>query len=162
MKRYYYHYELVGILLSLVASYIGGRLTRPAIESGYYDTLIKSSLNPPDIVFPIVWTILFVLMGIGIGRIWRSVDSFVHTPFQTGLFIGQLGLNIAWSYLFFAIHQPILSFFEIIPFTLLIAFIAIDFYKIDKIAGLCYVPYALWVGFASYLNYFIVMNNPFS
>ena len=127
MKRYYYQYETVGILLSLIASYIGGRLTRPAIDSGYYATLIKSSLNPIDIAFPIVWTLLFILMGIGIGRIWRSADSFVHTPFETGLFITQLCLNVMWSYLFFVLKQPILSFFEIIPFCLLIVFITIFF-----------------------------------
>jgi tryptophan-rich sensory protein len=159
MKRYYYHYELAGVFLSLIASYIGGKLTRPAIESGYYDTLIKSSLNPPEMTFPIVWTILFILMGIGIGRIWRNADSFVHTPIETGLFFIQLGMNILWSYLFFTLKQPILSFLEIVPFFFLIAFIALHYYKIDKIAGLCYLPYALWVGCASYLNYFIVVNN---
>ncbi len=159
MRRYYYHYETVGILISLFASYIGGKLTRPALENGYYDTLVKSSLNPPDIIFPIVWTILFVLMGIGMGRVWRSADSFVHTPLETGLFLTQLGFNILWSYLFFALHQPILSFFEIIPFWLLIAFTAYQFSKTDTMAGICYVPYVLWVGFAVYLNYFIVVNN---
>jgi benzodiazapine receptor len=159
MRRYYYHYEIIGVLFALCASYIGGQLTRPALESGYYDTLIKSSLNPPEMTFPIVWTILFILMGIGIGRIWRSVDSFVHTPFETGLFFTQLGFNILWSYLFFSLKQPTLSFFEIIPFFLLIVFIVVQYTKTDRIAGLCYLPYAIWVGFASYLNYFIVMHN---
>jgi translocator protein len=159
MKRYYYQYESVGVLLSLIASYIGGQLTHPAIESGYYDTLIKSSLNPPEITFPIVWTILFILMGIGIGRIWRLSDSFTDTPFETGLFITQLGLNILWSYLFFVLKQPMLSFFEIIPFCLLLGFITKHYYKVDKWAGICYIPYTLWVGFASYLNYFIVVHN---
>ena len=159
MKRCCYHYEFVGIFLSLIASYIGGQLTRPAIESGYYDTLIRSPLNPPEIIFPIVWTILFILMGIGIGRIWRTADSFVHTPIETGLFFVQLSMNILWSYLFFTLKQPILGFLEIVPFFFLIVFIAWHYYKIDKIAGLVYVPYAVWVGFACYLNYFIVVHN---
>jgi tryptophan-rich sensory protein len=149
----------VGILVSLFTSYIGGQLTRPAIDSGYYNTLIKSSLNPPEIIFPIVWTILFILMGIGIGRIWRSSDSFLHNPFETGLFFIQLSLNILWSYLFFTLRQPILSFLEIVPFCLLLGFITKNYYYIDKKAGICYVPYVLWVGFAVYLNYFIVVNN---
>lgn len=159
LSNFFYPYEFVGVLLSLLASYVGGIFSRVGIQSGYYDSLIKSSINPPDITFPIVWTILYVFMGIGIGRIWRYHDSFLHTPLETGLFILQLGMNVFWTFLFFYAEQPVLGFFEIIPFLLLLIFICGLFFKTDKIAGFCYVPYVLWVSLAGYLNYFIVMNN---
>ena len=97
--------------------------------------------------------------GAPLSFVWRSADSFIHTPLETGLFFTQLGFNILWSYLFFYLKQPILSFLEIIPLWFLIIYTTYKFYKADVLAGLCYLPYVIWVVLAVYLNYFIAVHN---
>lgn len=123
----------------------------------WYQNMQKPSLTPPNIVFPIVWNILFVLMGIAA---WRVSGREQGVSFALGLFVAQLGLNILWSYLFFGIHRPDLALIEIIILWLAILGTSNAFFKIDKIAGILILPYLAWVSFAIYLNYsFIQLNN---
>lgn len=118
----------------------------------------KPSLTPPDVAFPIVWNILFVLMGVAAWRVWKKREK--SASFALGLFITQLGLNIFWSYLFFGIHRPDLALIEISILWLVILSTLGSFFKIDKVAGILMFPYIVWVSFAIYLNYtFVQLNN---
>lgn len=124
----------------------------------WYQSLEKSSLTPPNIVFPVVWNILFILMGIAAWCIWGKREQGVS--FALFLFIVQLLLNILWSYLFFGIHRPDLALIEIIILWIVILFTVIAFFKADKVAGVLMLPYLAWVSFAIYLNYsFVQLNN---
>lgn len=124
----------------------------------WYAGLKKSSLTPPNIVFPIVWNFLFVLMGFAAWRVWGKRNQGVMLAL--GLFFMQLGLNILWSYLFFGIHRPDLALIEIIFLWFAIFVTLLVFYKIDHLAGLLLTPYLAWVSFAIYLNYaFVQLNN---
>ncbi|MEJ2116339.1 MAG: tryptophan-rich sensory protein [Gammaproteobacteria bacterium] len=99
---------IVWIALCLSAGFIGALFS----PGEWYQSLEKSSLTPLDIAFPIVWNILFILMGVAAWRVWlrRSQDTF----FALLLFIIQLGLNMLWSYLFFGLQRPGLALIEII------------------------------------------------
>ena len=116
----------------------------------WYQGLIKSDLNPPGYVFGIVWPILYLLMGI---TAWRTFEIIKN------LFYVQLFLNAIWSWLFFSFHLPLISLIDIWLLIYININIAYKVLKIDKLAGLLYVPYILWLLFASYLNLFIVINN---
>ena len=116
----------------------------------WYQGLIKSDLNPPGYVFGIVWPILYLLMGI---TAWRTFEIIKN------LFYIQLFLNAIWSWLFFSFHLPLISLIDIWLLIYLNIKIILNVLKIDKLAGLLYTPYILWLLFASYLNLFIVMNN---
>jgi len=124
----------------------------------WYQDLEKSSLTPRNIVFPFVWNILFVLMGIAAWSVWKKREQGVG--FALSLFMIQLVLNILWSYLFFGIHRPDLALIEIIVLWSVILLTIIIFFRIDKCAGILMLPYLAWVSFAIYLNYsFVQLNN---
>ena len=116
----------------------------------WYQGLIKSDLNPPGYVFGIVWPILYLLMGI---TAWRTFEIIKN------LFYIQLFLNAIWSWLFFSFHLPLISLIDIWLLIYVNIKIVFKVLKMDKLAGLLYTPYILWLLFASYLNLFIVMNN---
>ena len=116
----------------------------------WYQGLIKSDLNPPGYVFGIVWPILYLLMGI---TAWRTFGIIKN------LFYVQLFLNAIWSWLFFSFHLPLISLIDIWLLIYININIVYKALKIDKLAGLLYVTYILWLLFASYLNLFIVINN---
>ena len=116
----------------------------------WYQGLIKSDLNPPGYVFGIVWPILYLLMGI---TAWRTFEIIKN------LFYVQLFLNAIWSWLFFSFHLPLISLIDIWLLIYINIKIVLKVLKLDKLAGLLYAPYILWLLFASYLNLFIVINN---
>ena len=139
--------------LCLLAGFIGSFFG----PGEWYLSLRKSSLTPPNIVFPIVWNILFVLMGIAAWRISEKQQKIIS--FALTLFLIQLIFNILWSYLFFGMRRPDLALVEILVLWIFILSATIVFYKIDKMAGTLLMPYLVWVGFACYLNYSIYSLN---
>lgn len=121
-----------------------------------YETLKQPLFAPPGIVFPIVWTILYVLMGVSYGILKTNnktsdeIDSIYYL---------QLGVNALWSIFFFIFKWRLFSFLWII---LLAAFVIImikRFYEKNKLAGLLQIPYIIWIAFASYLNIAIYILN---
>lgn len=141
------------IVLAEVAGIIGSLFTTPAIP-GWYATLTKPTLTPPNWVFGPVWTILFALMGIALYLVLSKRTTTQKTLWRMGvIFFGiQLVLNIGWSLLFFRLQNPLLAFIELIALWLAILATTIIFYKTSKPAGWLLLPYLLWVAFAGYLN----------
>lgn len=138
----------VFLFFPLVLGSIGGFLT----DSSSYNTLIKPVLSPPGIVFPIVWTILYLLMGISSYLIYKNKGNLK-------IFYLQLILNSIWTLIFFNLKEYLLSFIWIIILILLVGIMIYDFYKINKKAALIQIPYLLWLIFASYLSYSIYILN---
>ncbi|HOP27388.1 MAG TPA: tryptophan-rich sensory protein [Candidatus Sabulitectum sp.] len=135
----------VWIAVSLSAGFIGSRF--PPGE--WYQGLEKPSWNPPSWVFGPVWTLLYILMGIAVWLVWKE------RGFSAGvyLFIAQLVLNAVWSWLFFGLNRPDLAFYEILVLWVLILATMIVFWRVRPAAGALFVPYILWVSFASVLNH---------
>lgn len=147
----------ISIAIPLLAGFIGSLFTNPSLESGWYDTLNKPSLVPPSWVFPVVWTSLFILMGMAFYLIWKKAK---HPQKRLAylLFATQLILNVWWSNLFFYLQRPAWALMEIIVLWLTILWTMLVFKKIDRRAGWLLLPYLLWVTFAIYLNYSIVLG----
>ena len=124
----------------------------------YSETVIQAPLSPPSIVFPIVWTILFALMGIGAARIYQAPASDVRTR-SLFLFWLQLAFNFFWSIIFFNLQNFGFAFVWIIALWVLILFMILSFNKIDKLAARLQIPYLIWVTFAAYLNFSVWMLN---
>lgn len=129
------------------------------IVSGFmdYNMLQKPFLAPSGIVFPIVWTILYVLMGISYGILKSNdlVDSEINL-----IYYAQLFFNALWSIFFFVFKWRLFAFIWIIALAILVILMIIKFYNKNKIAGLLQIPYLLWVLFASYLNLgFYILNR---
>lgn len=148
----------IGILFWVGFCLFAGLVGSQFEPGEWYESLNKSSLTPPNIVFPIVWNILFVLMGISVWLVWKSKLGKSKIIAIT-IFITQLIFNIFWSYLFFGINRPDLALIEIITLWLLILITFIIFYRVSRLSGVLITPYLLWVTFAIYLNYSIVSLN---
>ena len=141
------------ILLPVLIGGIIGLIISSSID---YNQLVKPLLAPPSIVFPIVWTILYILMGISYARleIEGKTDSKIKIIYYLQLFV-----NAMWSILFFSLDLKLFSFIWIILLDILVITMIYLFYKKDKIAGLLQIPYLIWILFASYLNLAVYLLN---
>ena len=143
----------IPVLLCLAVGAISSYIQTPALRS-WYPTLAKSPLTPPDIVFPIVWTILYIMIGISIGRLIVVGDMSI-----VRLWIFQLLVNFLWSIGFFALRSPILGLITILILDVLVFAYTLSAFSSDKIAGWLFVPYMLWLLFATYLTGYVYLNN---
>jgi benzodiazapine receptor len=135
---------------------LGQWATFPNLEP-WYAGLLKASFNPPNWVFGPVWTTLYVLMGFALWRVLRSDTPLKRVAVL--LFYLQLLLNAAWSWMFFAGHNPAAGLVNIIPQWCIIVATVAAFRRIDRIAGFCLMPLVVWVGFATVLNFEIWRLN---
>src|SRR5690606_24204141 len=126
----------------------------PEIE-GWYRTIEKPSWNPPGWIFGPVWTTFYILMAV---VVWRPA-GFAAAAMPLSLFAVQLVLNIAWSWIFFGLHQPGWAFAQIVLLWLAIAATTAAFYRSSPVAGSMMLPYLAWVSFASVLNFTIWRMN---
>ena len=129
------------------------------ITSGFndYETLQKPFLSPPGIVFPIVWTILYILMGVSYGILKDNnlVDEEIDRIYYL-----QLAVNALWSIFFFVLKWRLFSLLWIIVLAILVIIMIKRFYDKNKVAGLLQIPYLLWIIFATYLNTgFYILNR---
>jgi len=146
---------VISVFIALAIGFLSGIVTSRGMPA--YEQLMKPSLNPPSIVFPIVWPILYILMGIGAAIIWKSTDETRETALSIYAF--QLAFNAIWSIFFFGFGTYLLSFIWLILLWILILMMIVSFYRIKPIAGLIQIPYLLWVSFAGYLNFAIWQLN---
>jgi tryptophan-rich sensory protein len=142
------------IWLSLSAGLVGARFQPGA----WYDDLVKPDWTPPGAVFPLVWTTLYVLMGVAAFRVWWR-HGFRNARLALGLFVLQLVLNAAWSWLFFGLHAIGAAFagINLLWATIVATFLA--FRPRDVLAARLLLPYLIWVGFAAVLNFTIWRLN---
>ncbi len=118
-----------------------------------YAALQKPPLSPPSWVFPIVWTLLYMMMGIASYLVMRSGADLKLINRALLFYAIQLALNFFWSILFFKHGLYLWAFFEIVAMWAVIIVTAVDFFRTSKTAGLLMVPYVLWTTFAAYLNF---------
>ena len=141
------------ILVPVIIGGVIGLVTSNAID---YNSLEKPILSPPGILFPIVWTILYILMGISYGILKSNnlVDEKVRRIYYLQLFF-----NALWSVIFFVLKWRLFSFIWIILLDILVIVMIYRFYKKNKVSGLLQIPYLIWVLFATYLNLSIYLLN---
>ena len=137
-------------ILVILTSVIGSLANIYISSDDWYSSLIKSSLNPPSFVFGIVWPILYVLMGIIAYKLAHKIAP---------IFIMQLVLNAAWSWIFFYFHAPIIALLDIGLLIYLNQRILMIIKKESGALYFLYLPYILWLLFAAFLNASIVFLN---
>jgi len=158
-------------LVTVVVAVIGG--TFSSLGMTWYDTeLIRPVLNPPKWIFPVAWNIIFVLTTISALITWnkryienrfllvfKKKEIDVIFLFVVGLFIANAVFNVLWSLLFFTLHQISLALFEMVILEITTLLIMGLLWNRSKLASLLLLPYAVWVGFATYLTFQIVLLN---
>lgn len=143
----------ISILLPVIVGVVVGLITSPSIMYSY---LVKPTLSPPNYLFPILWTILYILMGFSYGRlkVLGINDDKIDTIYYMQLFV-----NAMWSFFFFTFDWKLFSFIWILLLDILVFIMIYCFYKKNKLAGLLQIPYLIWIIFASYLNFATYLLN---
>lgn len=148
---------LLCLSVPLLTGALSAFLTRNAMEQ--FERLRKPPLSPPGWLFPVVWTILYLMMGAASYLVRRSGGPRRAVSEALTLYGVQLGFNFLWAILFFDMGRYLFAFFWLAALWLLILAAALRFYRLSKPAGYLMVPYLLWVAFAGYLNLGIYLMN---
>ena len=141
------------ILLPVILGGIVGFIISSFID---YNSLQKPPLAPPSILFPIIWTTLYILMGVSYGILKSKglTDEKINRIYYI-----QLAINLLWPIFFFILKWRLFAFFWIILLDIAVLIMIRRFYQKDKLAGLLQIPYLLWSLFATYLNLGIFLLN---
>lgn len=147
----------VWILIAEAVGALSGWLSREGMEV-YSQTVTQPPLSPPMWLFPVVWGILYALMGIGAARIWMAPES-PERKRGLNLFVAQLVVNFFWSPIFFNLQAFGFAFVWLLLLWALVASMIWTFYKVDPLAAWLQVPYLIWLTFAAYLNLAVWLIN---
>ena len=147
------------LVLCLGVGGVTGSVTSAEIPT-WYAGLVKPSWTPPNWAFPVVWTLLYFLMGIALWLLWDRAPAGSARTSAIALFFAQLAFNAAWSPVFFSLHQTKLALGIIVLLALLIAATILAARRCQPTAALLLSPYFIWVAYAATLNAGIVAMNP--
>ncbi|WP_409660498.1 TspO/MBR family protein [Sphingomonas parapaucimobilis] len=159
LRMSFLRWAVVIVPLILLLGFASGRVVPSGSDNGWYMALTKPELNPPGWVFPVMWTTLYIMIGLALAII-------VHARGARGrgvaiaLFVVQFLLNLSWTPLFFGAHKVRLALFVIIAILLLSIATTVAFSRIRKGAAWLMVPYLVWLSFAGVLNWRIDQLNP--
>lgn len=148
---------IVCLALPLIIGGLSALLSGPGME--LFASLEQPPLSPPGWLFPVVWTLLYLMMGLASCLVLESGGERKQISAALTLYGVQLAVNFFWSIFFFNMQLYLFSFFWLVLLWCLIFATLISFYRLSKPAGLLLVPYLLWVTFAGYLNLAIALLN---
>ena len=148
MKKINWKLLIIAFILVHIIAFVGSRFT---VTGEWYES-IKPGITPPNFIFPIAWTILFILISVSFYFVLVSKKGKLRNK-AIIFFIVNLFLNGLWSYLFFTLQSPILAFFELILLWISILLMIYYSNKLNKTASYLLIPYLLWVSFAGILNF---------
>ena len=141
---------LVWILIAEAVGLLSGLLSMDGARE-FGQTIAQPPLSPPAAVFPVVWSILYGLMGVSAARIWMTGDSPMRSR-GLNLFVAQLVVNFFWSLIFFNLQAYGFAFFWLLLLWVLVVWMILTFRKVDSLAAWLQIPYLLWLTFAAYLS----------
>lgn len=146
------------IILTLAVGALSALFTMGNMD--IYDDIVKPPIAPAGYIFPIVWTILYTLMGISVANIIiKGREKGTNILGAVGIYIIQLAVNFFWSIIFFNFRAFLFSFAWLLLLWFLIINMIFKFYRISSLSAYINIPYFLWVTFAAYLNFMIYILN---
>ncbi len=148
---------IFSVAVPLVVGGVSAWLTRAGQQE--FETITQPPLTPPSWVFGVVWTILYILMGIAYYRVGQSMASVGEKKRFQYLYTAQLFFNFFWSLIFFNLQTYVFAFFWLLALWALILWMLFTVQEIDRPAFWCLVPYFIWVTFAAYLNLGVAILN---
>ena len=148
---------LFWIILCEAVGILAGMFSKDGMEQ-YLQTVTQPSFAPPPAIFPVVWAVLYALMGVGMARVWLYGVVPEKLTAQN-LFVAQLILNFFWPLIFFNVMAFGFAFLWIILLWILVLAMLLAFWRQDTLAGFLQLPYLLWITFAAFLNFTVWMQN---
>ena len=152
-------WALVTVPLLLLLGFASSRIAPAGADNRWYVALAKPAGTPPDWVFPVVWSALYVMMGLALAMILHARGSRLR-GIAILLFVVQFLLNLVWSPLFFGAHQVETALIVMIAMFVAALLTMLVFARIRVVAGLLLLPYLVWLAYAGYLNWEIGRLNP--
>lgn len=146
---------LVCLVIPILVGIVSGILFFSSMND--FTNLTKPPLSPPDFVFPVVWTILYILMGISFYLVF--INTSKNRKEAISFYALQLAFNFLWPLLFFSFKLYLFAFVWLLILLILVILMYVYFYKVDKIAAYLQIPYIIWLIFAGYLNFGIYFLN---
>lgn len=159
LRASFARWALVLVPLILLLGFMSGRLVDSGPGNAWFDALEKPALYPPPATFGIVWSILYVLMGIALTMVVTARGAPGRGA-AIGAFVVQLALNLCWSPLFFAAHRIVEAFYLICVLDVAVLVTIVLFWRVRRPAALLLLPYLAWVTFAALLNWQFLQANP--
>ncbi|SCW39110.1 TspO and MBR related proteins [Sphingobium faniae] len=159
LRLAYLRWALVTVPAVLFLGLLSGKLANSGYANRWFAALAKPDLIPPAWLFPVAWTLLYILMALALAMVLHARGASGR-GIAIALFLVQFALNLIWSPLFFRAHQVGHALVLILVLSLLVAVTTALFWRIRRAAGLLLLPYLLWLAFASYLNYEVGRLNP--
>ena len=147
--------EIISLLIPLVGGFLSGLVSMGGMKE--FNSLIKPILSPPGFIFPIVWTILYVLMGIGSYLVYNENDYL--SSYSLKIYAINLFVNFLWSPIFFGLNLRLFALIWIILLVFIVIYMIYSFYKVNKKAAYLQIPYLVWCLFATYLNLAFYLLN---
>lgn len=148
---------IISIIIPLAVGGVSALLTMDGMR--FFKLMQKPPLSPPDWLFPVAWTALYILMGIAAYLVFVSNASQVRRGRALTFYALQLGMNFFWSIIFFTLEMHLTAFVWLVGMWLMIAVCTVLFYHIDNRAGRLMLPYLAWTTFAGYLNMGVFLLN---
>ena len=147
------------LLINIAIPLAIGGISSLIVNNGFdnYSAVTKPSLSPPPWIFPVVWTILYILMGVSTYLIYVKDKNLNRNAFT--IYAVQLALNFLWPIFFFGFDAYLLSFIILVLLLVFVVAMIINFYRENKLAGLLQIPYLIWLLFAAYLNFSVFLLN---
>lgn len=150
---------LVVLLVVLVVGGVGDQLT---VLDEWYDALRQPWFKPPDWLFPIGWTIIYLFTGTSAVLAWQRAPSTALRAWLLWTHLASAAINILWSFLFFTLQRPDWSLYEVVVLWLSVAMLTVISFRCDRTAGWLMMVYLAWVTFAGTMNWAVVdLNGPF-
>ncbi len=159
LRASFLRWALVFVPLVVLLGFVSGRVAGSGPGNPWFDALTKPSLYPPPAEFGIVWTVLYVMMGIAAAMIGAARGASGR-GIALALFFGQLALNLAWTPLFFGMHQISRALYLLIALDVAVVLTIAAFWRVRRPAALLLVPYLAWILFATALNWQFLQANP--
>ena len=142
-------------IITFSASFIGGLVTI-SYKEPWYSQLVKSSLNPPDWIFAPVWTTLYLMMTLAIWLFWLSKKRDMNTIY---IYFIHILFNTTWSVIFFAFHNILLAFINLMILIWLIVILILRYRRVNNVSAYLMIPYLLWSCYALFLNLSLLILN---
>lgn len=159
LRASYMRWALFLVPLVVLLGLLSGRVSGSTADSPWFAALTKPAIFPPPLVFPIVWTILYVLMGLALALVCTAWGARWRGP-AIAAFVLQLLVNLAWSPVFFGSHKIELGLYVILALDVLVIGTLWLFWKVRRAAVWLMLPYLAWILFATVLNWQFLRLNP--
>ncbi len=159
LRASFFRWALLTVPAVMLLGFLSGQFAGSGPGNPWFDGLVKPDIYPPPAAFGIVWSILYLMMGVALALICGAWGARGR-GWALGFFGLQLIANLAWSPLFFALHQITQALYLIIALDLLVLITLVLFWRVRRMAGLLLLPYLAWTLFATALNFEFQRANP--